>query len=390
MLLKIKAISYFLYFTILVIMLVICSFKELVNKKNDKVKIKIIPKTNEEYISVKYGCISFIESYRFLSSNLDSLVKTLIDNIQRTLKNFIEEVVDNDGILNIANEIVEEDKTIKLFRKGYPDKMEKLEEALLIYMGEKGLKILKTGFPDKWKFLTKKLAYPYEFFNSLDDYQKPVNNLHKEEFFSKIENKYPTDKNTERTKEIIKNFNIKIGEELTRLYLKSDVLLLACVFENFMKVSVNEFGIIPLYFVSLPGYTWEYGLKYTGTNLQAFQDKHLIPTFENNIRGGKSSVMGDRSVKSDENKKILYIDATNLYGHSMIQHIPYVEIEVWHGHTDFYMRKLEEILNTPDDSDIGYFVEVDLKHPDNIKEKTKSFPFPPEKKSILKIIIMNI
>ena len=44
-------------------------FKKLVEKNNDKVKIKIIPKTNEEYISVRYGCITFIDSYRFLSES---------------------------------------------------------------------------------------------------------------------------------------------------------------------------------------------------------------------------------------------------------------------------------------------------------------------------------
>ena len=55
--------------------------------------------------------------------------------------------------------------------------------------------------------------------------------------------------------DIIKKFNIKNGEELTEIYLKSDVLLLTCVFEKFMSVSVNEFGINPSYCVSLPGYT---------------------------------------------------------------------------------------------------------------------------------------
>ena len=40
-------------------------------------------------------------------------------------------------------------------------------------MGENDLKILKTEYPDKWKYLTKNLAYPYEYFNSIDDYQKP-------------------------------------------------------------------------------------------------------------------------------------------------------------------------------------------------------------------------
>ena len=44
--------------------------------------------------------------------------------------------------------------------------------------------------------------------------------------------------------------------------------------------------------------------------------------------------------------------------------------------------KLEDILITPDDSDIGYFVEVDLIYPDNIKKKTKNFPFAPENKKI--------
>ena len=67
---------------------------------------------------------------------------------------------------------------------------------------------------------------------------------------------------TKRTKEIIKRFNIKNGEELTEIFSKRDVLLLTCVFENFVKVSVNEFGINPLYCVSLPGYTWQCGLKY--------------------------------------------------------------------------------------------------------------------------------
>ena len=54
----------------------------------------------------------------------------------------------------------------------------------------------------------------------------------------------------------------------------------------------------------------------------------------------------------------------------------YDKIEMWHGHPDLYVNKLEEILNTPDDLDIGYFVEVDLRYPNHIKEEeTKNFPF---------------
>ena len=302
-------------------------FKKLVDKKKDKIDFEIIPKTNEEYISVTYGCVRFIDSYRFLSSGLDSLVKTLVDNSNKKLKDLKAEVVDNDEILDIINKIEEEDlrknylnenknleeedRTIEDLKKDYPDEIKNLEEALLDCIGANDPKILKTGLPDKWKYLTRKLAYPYEYFNSIDDYQKPVDNLEKKDFFRKLKNKCPDDEELERTKKIIKIFDIKNGEELTQIYLKSDVLLLACVFEKFIEVSINEFEINPLYCVSLPGYTWQCGLKYTGINLQTLQDKDMILLIENNIRGGISSVMGDRYIKSDDNKKILYFDANN-------------------------------------------------------------------------------
>ena len=53
---------------------------------------------------------------------------------------------------------------------------------------------------------------------------------------------------------------------------------------------------------------------------------------------------------------------------------------MWRGHHSCYMDKLEDILKTPDDSDIGCFLEVDFKYPDKFKEKTKIFPIAPEKK----------
>ena len=352
-------------------------FKKLVDKKKDKVDFEIIPKANEEYISVTYGCLRFIDSYRFLSSGLDKLVSNLVDNSNKKLKDLREEIADNnDDILKIVNKIKEDDRTIKDLKKDYPEEIENLEEALLDYMGENDLKILKKEFPNKWKFLTKKLAYPYEYFNSIDDYQKSVDNLEKKDFFSKLKNSYPDNKEIHRTKDIIQKFNIKNGEELTEIYLKSDVILLACVFEKFIKISIEEYKINPLYFVSLPGYTWQCGLKYTGINLQTLQDKDMILLLENNIRGGISSVMGDRYIRSDENKKILYIEANNLYGHSMSEPLPYDEIKFDNN------IKIEDILNTPDDSDIGYFIEADLIYPDDIKEKTKNFPFAPENKKI--------
>ena len=133
------------------------------------------------------------------------------------------------------------------------------------------------------EIFNKKLAYPYEKFNSIDDYQKPVDNLKIEYFFSKLKNDYPDDEEIKRVKKIMKKFNIKNGEELTQLFSKRDVLLLTCFFEKFIKVSVNETGISPLYCENLPGYSWQCGLKNTGINLQTLQDKDMILFLENNI-----------------------------------------------------------------------------------------------------------
>ena len=136
-------------------------------------------------------------------------------------------------------------------------------------------KILKKEFPDKWQCLNKNLAYPYEYFNSIEDYQKPVDNLIKEDFFSNLKIDYPDDEEIERTKQNIVNlFNIKSGKELTKLYLKSGVILLADVFENFVIVSNKEYGINPC--VSLPDYTYQCAFKYTAFKLKTLQDKDLI------------------------------------------------------------------------------------------------------------------
>ena len=251
---------------------------------------------------------------------------------------------------------------------------------------------MKKEFPINWELLNKKLAYPYEYyFKTLEDYNKNISILTKQDYFSKLKNNYPINGEIERTNKIIQTFNITNGEQLTQLYLKTDVILLADIFEKFITTSFETFKINPLYCVSLPGYTWLCGLKNTNIKLQTLQDKELILLLENNIRGGISSVMGDRYVCStngsdDENANLsidptegiwisyvtisIHIDANNLYGLAMSQYLPYDEIK-------FSEETLESILNTPDDSEIGYFVECDLIYPDVIKEKTKNFPFCP-------------
>ena len=286
---------------------------------------KKIPKSMENYVSIQVGCLRFLDSYRFLSSSLDKLVKSL----------------DNFPIMN------------------------------------------ENGFKDE--NFKKKLAYPYEYFN-LDNFDtqsafgKPLN-LIQEDYWSTLTQSYPSDDDIKRTQKLIDKNKIKNGRELTMLYLKMDVLQLADVFENFVKSSTREYKINPLYSYSLPGYTWKAGLKLTNIKLDYIKCKEFLFLLENNIRGGISSVMGDRFVESNENKQILYIDANNLYGLAMSQYLPtgdFKKMKFGCEHYSVLMNEIkEDILSTPDDNEYGYFIECDLEYPAEIKEKTKNFPFCP-------------
>ena len=97
-------------------------------------------------------------------------------------------IAGDDNILNIVNEIeafTSEDKTFDDILKVFPDQIENLEEALNNYRSENDPKILPTEFPDKESYSGKNSAYPYEYFNSINEYQKPGNNLKKEDLFCK-------------------------------------------------------------------------------------------------------------------------------------------------------------------------------------------------------------
>ena len=138
----------------------------------------------ENHVSVQVGCLSFLDSYRFLGSSLDKLGKSI--------------------------------NTFPVMQENGPDD----------------------------ELLKKKLAYPYEYL-SHSNFQEPLN-LTKADFWSTLKQEAPPDEEINRTQEIIRKFNLKNGQELTMLYLKRDVLQLADVFENFVEKSTLMYVIKPL------------------------------------------------------------------------------------------------------------------------------------------------
>ena len=182
-----------------------------------------------------------------------------------------KEIVESNSFLNFFNEIetlISKDRydgdSIGNFKGAFPFEIERLEQVWKKYISGNDLSKLKTEIYDKWKHLSKKLAYPYEYIDSLDDYQKPVNNFFKKGIFSKLKNFYPNDNGIERTDETFKIFKKKNGEVLTKLYLKSHAkfFIQTYVSENFVRVANNEFDINLLSSIRSLGCTWFCGLKY--------------------------------------------------------------------------------------------------------------------------------
>ena len=95
----------------------------------------------------------------------------------------------------------------------------------------------------------------------------------------------------------------------------------------------------------------------------------MLSLLENNIRGGISSVMGDRQVVSDVNKQILYIHANILYGWAMSQYLSTGNFEKLLFPDNYSQEQVvEDLLEIPGDNEYGFFIECDLEYP--VENKT--------------------
>ena len=75
-------------------------------------------------------------------------------------------------------------------------------------------------------------------------------------------------------------------EDYHDLYLKSDVLILADVFENFRKTNKQYYNLDPIHYFSCSGSAWDAMFKMTGINLELFTDIDMNQVVEKGKRGG--------------------------------------------------------------------------------------------------------
>lgn len=239
---------------------------------------------------------------------------------------------------------------------------------------------------EDFRLLTVKGVYPYAYMDSwekLEETQLPSQADFDDDFNdSKI-----SDEQYSFAKKVWDRFHIKSLREYTNLYLKTDVLLLADIFENFRDNSIKIHELDPAHYLTLPGYSWDCMLKYTKVRVELFTEVDQLLFTERGLRGGivqcsnrhceaNNQYMGSSYDRTKPTNYLLYLDVNNLYGVPMTQNLP-ISNYSWYNDLDFNdVEQIKQmILNTSDDSEIGYMLEVDLDYPQHLHDLHNDYPF---------------
>ena len=322
--------------------LIIQNAEKLSNKK----KIDVIAQNSEKFINIGFDSLSVKDSFSFITASLDKLVSmTKYDNTDEKERSkwVLRENWQSNFRYSSKNDIIKTEKCLDL--------------------------------------LTEKGVYPYDYLNSFDkfnDEQLPS----KEQFYSRLTEEGITNDDYTKAKQIWKHFDIKNMGEYHDLYLKTDVLLLTDVFENFRDMCLSYYRLDPVYYYTLPNFAFDAMLKLTGIEIDLVYDQEMYEMIEAGLRGGMTQTtckkveannkyMGSDYDKNKASSYINYLDANNLYGLSMIQKLPYRNLK-WDD------KITEEDVINYDNGRPGYILEVDLEYPKELHDLHNDYPLAPE------------
>ena len=97
-----------------------------------------------------------------------------------------------------------------------------------------------------------------------------------EEFYSHLNDEGISQEDYQHAQNVWQEFEIKSMRDYHDLYLESDVLLLADVFENFRNVCLKNYKLDPAWYYTSPGLTWDAALKMTGIELELLTDPDIV------------------------------------------------------------------------------------------------------------------
>ena len=192
------------------------------------------------------------------------------------------------------------------------------------------------GFDDynksQYNLLTRKGIYPYQYMSSWDKFGE--SQLSPIKAFSNNLNMSNVSKDDyQHSQKVWSEFRIHNLGDYHDLYLRTDVILLANLFEAFKDTCLEHYSLDPAHFYTSPGLAWEACLRKTRVRLELLTHPDMLLMFECGIRGGitqavhryssvNNKYMGDKFDLSEESRYLQYLDVNNLYGWAMSQPLP--------------------------------------------------------------------
>ncbi|KYN29373.1 hypothetical protein ALC57_01185 [Trachymyrmex cornetzi] len=256
-------------------------------------------------------------------------------------------------------------------------------DKLASYLDKDKLKIVRFEFStlsdEEIELLTRKCIFPHEYIDcveKLQDTRLPSREL----FFSSLTGDTVSESDYAHAVNVWQRFSIRTLGEYSDLYLKTDVLLLADIFENFRNSCVASHGLDPAHYYTLPGFTWDPMLKHTRVRFELLTDIDMVMFIERGIHGGLSQCSdryaqaNNKYMRSYDSSKpssyLMYYDVNNLYGWAMCQPLPYAEFRWVEDAANF------DVSAIAPNSSTGY-IEVDLEYPQRLHDRHSDLPFCP-------------
>ena len=206
-------------------------------------------------------------------------------------------------------------------------------------------------------------------------------------FYSELNLEEITDKDYTHAQNMFEEFKLKNLGDYHDLYVQSDTLLLADVFENFRNKCIEKHKLDPAHFLSAPRLAWQACFKKTGVKLELLTDIDMLLMVEKSIRGGICHAIHRYAKANNKYMKnydkdiissyLMYLDANNLYGRAMSQKLPINGFK-WVKELSKFNESF--IKGYDENSDKENFLEVDVEYPKKLFNLHKDLPFLPERK----------
>ena len=208
------------------------------------------------YIPIVFHNLAGYDAYLFIrelakySTDIGVIAKNAKDYISFSIKVEVDRYIDKNGDEKVKEMELRFIDSIKFMRSSL--------DSLVNNSAKGGHKFF--GFESYGKnqheLLIRKGIYPYGYMDSWDKFEEtslpPASS-----FYSNLNMSGVNDTDYEHACSIWKEFGIRNLGEYHDLYLRTDVILLANVFESFRRVCLENYGLDPAHFYTAPGLAWK-------------------------------------------------------------------------------------------------------------------------------------